>query len=103
MVTFAPQKVIMDTPFTKRDILICRNLLIYLPPELQKRLMPLFHFCLNPDGVLFLGSSESVGAHTDLFAPLNIALQDVMLAYETFGNAMQEQALKVIITNDQDQ
>jgi two-component system CheB/CheR fusion protein len=72
MVTFATQNVIMDPPFTKLDILICRNLLIYLTPELQKKLLPLFHYSLNPGGVLFLGSSESVSAHTDLFAPLNL-------------------------------
>ncbi len=71
MVTFATQNVIMDPPFTKLDILICRNLLIYLTPELQKKLLPLFHYSLNPGGVLFLGSAETVGAFTDLFAPLN--------------------------------
>ncbi|HLO25695.1 MAG TPA: chemotaxis protein CheB, partial [Geobacteraceae bacterium] len=58
IVTFATQNLIMDPPFTKLDILICRNLLIYLTPELQKKLLPLFHYSLNPDGILFLGSSE---------------------------------------------
>ncbi len=72
MVTFATQNVIMDPPFTKVDILICRNLLIYLTPELQKKLLPLFHYSLSPGGVLFLGSAENVSAHTDLFAPLNL-------------------------------
>ena len=72
MVTFATQNVIMNPPFTKLDILICRNLLIYLIPEIQNKLLPLFHYCLSPAGVLFLGSSEAVGAFTDLFAPLNI-------------------------------
>ncbi|MEI6208743.1 MAG: chemotaxis protein CheB [Desulfuromonadales bacterium] len=72
MVTFATQNLIMHPPFTKMDILICRNLLIYLTPELQKKLLPLFHYSLNPGGVLFLGSSESVGTFTDLFAPLSI-------------------------------
>ena len=72
MVTFATQNVIMDPPFTKLDILICRNLLIYLTPELQKKLLPLFHYSLNPGGVLFLGSAETVSTFTDLFAPLNI-------------------------------
>ena len=70
MVIFAPQNLIMDPPFTKLDILSCRNLLIYLAPELQKKLMPLFHYSLNPGGVLFLGSAETIGAFTDLFAPL---------------------------------
>ena len=72
MVTFATQNVIMDSPFTKLDILICRNLLIYLTPELQKRVLPLFHYSLNTDGVLFLGSAETVSTFTDLFGPLNI-------------------------------
>ena len=62
MVVFAPQNVIMDPPFTKLDILSCRNLLIYLEPELQKKLLPLFHYSLNPGGILFLGSAETVGA-----------------------------------------
>ena len=70
MVIFAPQNVIMDPPFTKLDLLICRNLLIYLDPEMQKKLIPLFHYSLNPGGVLFLGSAETIGAFTDLFAPL---------------------------------
>ncbi len=72
MVTFATQNVIMHPPFTRLDILICRNLLIYLTPELQKKLLPLFHYSLNPGGVLFLGSSEAVSSFTDLFAPLNV-------------------------------
>ena len=70
-VVFAPQNVIMDPPFTKLDILSCRNLLIYLSAELQKRLIPLFHYSLNPGGVLFLGSAETVGAFGDLFAPVD--------------------------------
>ncbi|MDX9710661.1 MAG: chemotaxis protein CheB [Trichloromonas sp.] len=72
MVTFATQNVIMDPPFTKLDILICRNLLIYLTPELQKKLLPLFHYSLNPGGILFLGSAETVSAHPDLFAALSL-------------------------------
>jgi two-component system CheB/CheR fusion protein len=71
LVTFAPQNLIMDPPFTKLDLLSCRNLLIYLAPELQKKLLPLFHFSLNPGGLLVLGSSESIGAHTRLFAVQN--------------------------------
>jgi two-component system CheB/CheR fusion protein len=70
MVIFAPQNLIMDPPFTKLDILSCRNLLIYLTPELQKKLFPLFHYSLNPGGALFLGGAESIGSFTDLFAPL---------------------------------
>jgi two-component system CheB/CheR fusion protein len=60
----------MDPPFTKLDIFCCRNLLIYLTPELQKRLIPLFHFILNPQGLLFLGNAESIGSFTTLFSPI---------------------------------
>jgi two-component system, chemotaxis family, CheB/CheR fusion protein len=70
-VVFAPQNVIMDPPFTKLDILICRNLLIYMEPELQKKLLPLFHYSLNPGGILFLGSAESLGSCTHLFKPFD--------------------------------
>ncbi len=70
-VVFAPQNVIMDPPFTKLDILVCRNLLIYMEPELQKKLFPLFHYSLNPGGLLFLGSAESVSSFTTLFKPLD--------------------------------
>ncbi len=72
MVTFATQNVIMDPPFTKLEILICRNLLIYLAPELQKKLLPLFHYSLNPGGVLFLGSAETINTFTELFTPLHL-------------------------------
>ena len=71
MVVFATQNVIKDPPFTKLDLLSCRNLMIYLEPELQNRLIPAFHYALKPGGVLFLSPSESIGNHTDLFLPLN--------------------------------
>jgi chemotaxis methyl-accepting protein methylase len=70
MVIFAPQNIIMDPPFTKLDILTCRNLLIYLGPALQKRLMPLFHYALTSQGILLLGTSETVGSFTSLFKPV---------------------------------
>jgi len=72
MVIFAPQNLVMDPPFTKLDILVCRNLLIYLEPALQKKLLPLFHYSLNPGGILFLGSAETIGAFTGLFTPLDV-------------------------------
>ncbi len=71
MVVFAPQNVIMDPPFTKLDLLTCRNLLIYLEPEPQKKLIPLFHYSLNAGGLLFLGSAESTGGFEGLFSPLD--------------------------------
>jgi chemotaxis methyl-accepting protein methylase/PAS domain-containing protein len=71
MVVFAQQNIISDPPFTKLDILSCRNLLIYFRPQLQKKLLPLFHYALNPGGVMLLGSAEVIGNLSNLFAPLN--------------------------------
>lgn len=70
MVIFAVQDLIKDPPFTKLDLISCRNLLIYLNPQIQKKLLPLFHFALNPEGILFLGTSESAGESGDLFSPV---------------------------------
>ncbi|MDR3405856.1 MAG: chemotaxis protein CheB [Chthoniobacter sp.] len=67
MAIFAVQNVIKDPPFTRLDIISCRNLLIYLNADLQRRLLPIFHYALKPGGLLFLGSSETVGGLTDLF------------------------------------
>ncbi len=60
-IVFAVQDVTRDPPFTRLDLLVCRNLLIYFTSDLQQRLVPLFHYSLNPAGLLFLGSSESLG------------------------------------------
>jgi two-component system CheB/CheR fusion protein len=65
---FAVQDVIKDPPFTKLDLLCCRNLLIYMEAELQKKLLPIFHYALKPEGFLFLGTSETVGGFRDLFS-----------------------------------
>lgn len=67
MVVFATQNIIKDPPFTKLDLLSCRNLLIYFNQDLQKKLFPVFHYSLNKEGLLFLGSSESIGQFTNLF------------------------------------
>jgi two-component system CheB/CheR fusion protein len=75
MIIFAPQNLIMDPPFTKLDILSCRNLLIYLGQEVQKKLIPLFHYSLTPGGLLMLGSAETVGTFNNLFTPLNNKLR----------------------------
>jgi len=68
---FAPQNIVKDPPFTKMDVICCRNLLIYLDSEIQKKLVPLFHYSLRPEGLLFLGSSETIGGFTDLFASVD--------------------------------
>ena len=67
MVVFAVQSVIKDPPFTKLDLLSCRNLMIYLEPEQQDRLIPNFHYALKPGGILFLSSYESITSHPELF------------------------------------
>jgi two-component system CheB/CheR fusion protein len=67
MLVFAVQNVIKDPPFSKIDLISCRNLLIYMGEELQKKLVPLFYYSLNQDGYLFLGHSETIGDFTDLF------------------------------------
>lgn len=69
-VVFSVQNVITDPPFTRVDLVSCRNLLIYLSPEMQKRLIRNFHFALRPGGCLFLGNAETVGQHAALFKPL---------------------------------
>jgi two-component system CheB/CheR fusion protein len=75
MVVFAPQNVIKDPPFTKLDILSCRNVLIYMEPELQKKLLALFAYSLNPNGILLLGTAETPGARNDSFIALDSKLK----------------------------
>jgi two-component system CheB/CheR fusion protein len=85
MVVFAPQNVMSDPPFTKLDVLSCRNLLIYLSSELQKKLIPLFHYSINPGGVLFLGSAETIGSFSGLFAPLEAKARIYRRTEQTAG------------------
>lgn len=70
MLIFSEQDVIKDPPFSKLDLISCRNLLIYMGGELQKKVIPLFHYALNPGGFLLLGTSESVGEFSNLFTTL---------------------------------
>ncbi|MGC9194760.1 MAG: chemotaxis protein CheB [Syntrophobacteraceae bacterium] len=70
-VVFAAHNVLKDPPFSRLDLLVCRNLLIYLEPKAQKKILPLFHYALKPDGVLFLGTSETVGDFADHFLPVS--------------------------------
>ena len=71
MLVFSEQDVIKDPPFSRLDLISCRNLLIYLGMPLQKKLIPLFHYALNTDGVLLLGTSEGTGDFTGLFNVLD--------------------------------
>ncbi len=68
-VVFARQNLISDPPFSRMDLISCRNVMIYLEPSLQKRIIPIFHYALNPGGALFLGVSESLGSFAHLFVP----------------------------------
>ena len=70
-VVFAPQNVLQDPPFSRLDIVTCRNLLIYLEPDLQQRLLSLLHFGLREGGALFLGTSETTGGGDELFEPID--------------------------------
>ena len=71
MVIFSSQNLIKDPPFSKLNLVSCRNVLIYMDQILQKKLLPLFHYTLNPEGILFLGSSESIGEFTELFSTID--------------------------------
>jgi two-component system CheB/CheR fusion protein len=71
MVVFAHHSLIKDPPFSRLDLLVCRNFLIYLNPDMQKRLIALFHQVLKPHGFLFLGASETVGHQSELFEPVD--------------------------------
>ena len=68
---FARQNVAADPPFSNIDLLSCRNVLIYLEPLVQKRIVPLFHYALKPQGFLLLGKSETLGSYPDLFSPVD--------------------------------
>lgn len=71
MVLFAQHDLLKDPPFTRLDLISCRNALIYFQPELQTKVLGLFHFALKPEGILFLGSSESTGELADRFQTLS--------------------------------
>ncbi|NEW81381.1 MAG: PAS domain-containing protein [Mariniphaga sp.] len=75
MVVFAHQNVIKDPPFTKLDVLSCRNMLIYMETELQKKVIALFKYSLNPGGIMLLGTAETLGDHSVGFEELNSRLR----------------------------
>lgn len=72
MVLFSVHNLISDPPFSRQDLISCRNLLIYLGSHLQTKLIPLFHYALRPSGFLFLGPSENITAHAELFRALDV-------------------------------
>jgi two-component system CheB/CheR fusion protein len=86
MVVFAPQNIIKDPPFTKLDLISCRNLMIYLEPELQYKLLSLFHYSLKKEGILLLGSAETNGSQKELFSSIDSKLK----IYQRSGSSKME-------------
>src|SRR5690606_16409041 len=70
-VTFAMHDLTKDPPFSRMNLVSCRNVLIYLTPKAQKHVLKVLHFALEPDGYLFLSTSESTGVQRELFSPLS--------------------------------
>jgi len=75
MLVFSEHDLVRDPPFSRLDLISCRNLMIYMGGELQKRLIPIFRYALNPGGFMFLGTSETVGEFGDMFATLDRKLK----------------------------
>ncbi|MCX6970203.1 MAG: PAS domain-containing protein [Verrucomicrobia bacterium] len=90
LLIFSEQNVIKDPPFSKLGLISCRNLMIYLGADLQKRLIPLFHYALNPGGFLFLGTSEGIGEFDSLFAVQDRKMK-IYLRKEKFSIARREE------------
>jgi two-component system CheB/CheR fusion protein len=111
-VIFATQNPIKDPPFSRLDLVCCRNVLIYMNTTLQKKILPLFHYTLNPDGFLFLGTSETIGEFADLFSPVDLkwkifkrkkaaaslALEHPMFAAESLAGDTAKGAVKFDLT-----
>ncbi len=95
MLVFATQSLIKDPPFSRLDLVSCRNVLIYMDSVLQKKIMPIFHYTLNKDGYMFLGSSETIGEFSDLFTTINSKWK----LYKRLGMTV-ENALGYPITKD---
>ncbi|MDP4267023.1 MAG: CheR family methyltransferase [Bacteroidota bacterium] len=93
MIVFAKQDIIKDPPFTKIDLISCRNLLIYFSNDLQKKIITLFHYSLNQNGFLFLGNSESIGTHNNIFTSIDkkwkIFQRKEMEGYYPYINSIQ--------------
>jgi two-component system, chemotaxis family, CheB/CheR fusion protein len=106
---FARQNLIADPPFSQLDLISCRNVLIYLGAELQQQLMPIFHYALTPNSFLMLGTSESIGGFSDLFAPVdkkskiyvrNLAPRSPYLRFNSSDRALEK--VKPMLPIDED-
>ncbi len=87
MVLFSEHNLISDPPFSRQDLIVCRNLLIYLGSHLQNKLIPLFHYALRPQGYLFLGPSENITAHGELFRPIDARFRITQRKGTALGSA----------------
>jgi two-component system CheB/CheR fusion protein len=97
MCIFAKQDLTRDPPFSNLDIVSCRNVLIYFKPQVQKKIIPLFHYALKPGGFLLLGKSESIGGFNELFSPMNkgiVYTKRPVASKATFGMALGESFTK---------
>lgn len=94
MVIFAQHNLTSNAPFTRLDIISCRNLFIYFNAELQQRLIGLFHYALNPTGILLLGNSESIGNSISLFSAINSKLR----VYKYIENPVNKMQVEFPIT-----
>ncbi|MCA0205237.1 MAG: PAS domain-containing protein [Proteobacteria bacterium] len=92
MCIFSPHSLVRDPPFSRMDMVSCRNLLIYFGPDVQRHVIPTFHYSLRPGGYLFLGSSESIGQHGDLFATVD-KKHRIYQAREQAGRSLRVPAL----------
>ncbi|WP_309729372.1 chemotaxis protein CheB [Chamaesiphon sp. OTE_75_metabat_556] len=106
---FARQNLIADPPFSQLDLISCRNVMIYLGAQLQQRLMPIFHYALRPNSFLILGTSESIGGFSDLFAPVdkkskiyvrNLAPRSPYLRFNSSDRALEK--VKPMLPIDED-
>ena len=97
MILFARHNLIKDPPFTKVDLISCRNLLIYFEPVLQKRVLPLLHFALKPNGFLFLGPSETVGELSEAFQ----TVEKKWKIYQKQGHSSLPLPLKITPSRDE--
>ena len=99
---FAKQNIVADPPFSRVDLISCRNVLIYLSPTLQKRVIPTFHYALNPTGVLMLGNAESIGSFTNLFETLDKSHRIYSKKISAFCQYPHFQTGEYVMTKDSD-
>lgn len=98
MLIFAEQNVIVDPPFSRMDLITCRNLLIYFDGTLQEKVFHLFHYALKQDGILFLGNSETIGESAGIFTPIEKKYKFYQRK-ETFSNLTLKSKTSLFMKN----